>query len=247
MSRRMKYGFTIIELTLAMAFISVLLISIVLVSIQAGKMYNRGIILRGVNQAGRDIDTVMRQDFLQTDSRQIYKDDSGESVITVSNVVEGVSEPINGRLCLGSYSYVWNTPKMIDNEGGDYNDAMVTLDGSPINFVRVVDPTAQLCDKNAEGAYPNTLDTFSDGITHLLKMPDSDGEVVLAIHSLEFSPVATGENQSEGLYRINLTIGTSKMSEINTADQSCKPPEDGESNFEFCAINQFDTIVRTNG
>ena len=71
MSRRMKYGFTIIELTLAMAFISVLLISIVLVSIQAGKMYNRGIILRGVNQAGRDIDTVMRQDFLQTDSSQI--------------------------------------------------------------------------------------------------------------------------------------------------------------------------------
>jgi hypothetical protein len=136
---------------------------------------------------------------------------------------------------------------MIDNEGGDYNDAMVTLDGSPINFVRVVDPTAQLCDKNAEGAYPNTLDTFSDGITHLLKMPDSDGEVVLAIHSLALSPVATDENQSEGLYRINLTIGTSKMSEINTADQSCKPPEDGESNFEFCAINQFDTIVRTNG
>ena len=68
MSRHIKYGFTIIELTLAMAFISVLLISIVLVSIQAGKMYNRGIILRGVNQAGRDIDTVMRQDFLQTEN-----------------------------------------------------------------------------------------------------------------------------------------------------------------------------------
>ena len=50
-----KKGFTLIELMLAMSFISVLLLSIAMVGIQAGKMYSRGIVLRDVNKAGRDI------------------------------------------------------------------------------------------------------------------------------------------------------------------------------------------------
>ena len=247
MSKMIKHGFTIVELTLAMAFISVLLLSIVMISIQAGKMYSRGIALRSVNQSGRNIDMVMRQDFLQTNSRQIAKNSDETLIMTTNNLIDGVSGPVNQRFCLGGYSYIWNTPEVLDNDGDAYNESTVTLLDKPINFARVVDPSAGLCEVDIDGKYPNKLDTFSDGVTHLLKMPDASGEVVLAIHSLQLLPVAVIENQPEALYRITMTIGTSKMSEINTANQSCKPPADGESNFEFCAINQFDTIVRTNG
>lgn len=247
MSKAIKRGFTIVELTIAMAFISVLLLSIVMISIQAGKMYSRGIALRSVNQSGRSIDMVMRQDFLQTNSRQISKNSDDTLIITTNNIMDGVSKPINRRFCLGSYSYIWNTPEVIDNDGGAYDESAVVLSEKPINFARVVDPNAILCEVDASGKYLNELDTFVDGVTHLLKMPDADGEVVLAVHSLQFLPVAVIDDQPEALYRITMTIGTSKMSEINTADQSCRPPAEGESNFEFCAINQFDTIVRTNG
>ena len=247
MSKAIKRGFTIVELTIAMAFISVLLLSIVMISIQAGKMYSRGIALRSVNQSGRSIDMVVRQDFLQTNSRQISKNSDDTLIITTNNIMDGVSRPINRRFCLGSYSYIWNTPEVIDNDGGAYDESAVVLSEKPINFARVVDPNAILCEVDASGKYLNELDTFVDGVTHLLKMPDADGEVVLAVHSLQFLPVAVIDDQPEALYRITMTIGTSKMSEINTADQSCRPPAEGESNFEFCAINQFDTIVRTNG
>ena len=35
------------------------------------------------------------------------------------------------------------------------------------------------------------------------------------------------------------------MSEIRNS--SCKAPTEDDSNFEFCAINKFEMIVRTNG
>ena len=232
-----KHGFTIIELTLAMAFISVLLLSVVFVSIQVGQMYNRGITLRSVNTSGRDIEAILRQDFLQTDSRQVAG--SGENaVIWVS---EG-GEAINGRICLGRYSYIWNSPRVLDEARS--GSGVVTLNGEPINFIRVIDENGALCVPQ-EGAYTNTL-TDTANTTQLLKTA-SGSEVVMAIHDMSVTRVATVADSPEGLFRIQFVVGTNKMSEILTSDQSCKAPIDGESNIEFCAINQFEAIVRTNG
>ena len=49
-----RRGFTLIELMLAIAFISMLLLAIAAVGIQVGRIYTRGIVLRDVNQAGRE-------------------------------------------------------------------------------------------------------------------------------------------------------------------------------------------------
>lgn len=229
-------GFTIIELMLAMTFISMLLLSIVLTAIQAGKMYNRGVVLRSVNHAGRDIGDAMRRDFIQSDRRQIATD-------TIIEVRDG-GEAVSGRFCLGRYSYIWNTPRVLDE---DIASAAVVKgpDGKPVNFVRVIDEDQYLCEET-HGTYINHLDDASK-ITHLLKTPVDTNEVVLALHSLNISPVATIDGSSEALYRLQYTVGTSKLSEINTANQLCKPPTDADANADFCAINQFDTIVRTNG
>ncbi len=232
-----KRGFTIIELTLAMAFISVLLLSVVFIAIQTGQMYNRGIVLKSVNTAGRDIESMLRRDFLQTDSRRVSGDPSEAVILTQQG-----GEVMSGRFCLGRYSYVWNSPHVIDE--GLTGSGVVTLDGEPINLARVIDENGSLCVPLSGGGYPDTVD--ASRTTTLLKTAIGN-EVVVAVHDMEVMPVASVTDSPEGLYRIRFTIGTSKLSEISTSDQSCKPPADDESNMEFCAINQFETIVRTNG
>lgn len=243
--RRHKGGFTIIELMLAMAFVSFLLLSIAMTTIQAGNMYNRGLTLRGVNQVGRDIDGMLRRDFLQTDSRRIVRPSAASSrVIRLSDP----GQLISGRFCLGQYSYLWNDPWVLDRETDISHSAIVRdASGQPINFVRVVDEDARLCEQ-VSGHYPNSLAGYTS-VTQLLKTRTSGEEVVLGIHSFDVVALTYDSvtPRPEGLYRVQYTVGTTRVSEINTSNQSCRPPSDTESNFQFCAINQFDTIVRTNG
>lgn len=239
LKRNTKHGFTVIELMLAMAFISMLLLTIALTTIQAGKQYNYGLVLRSVNFAGRDISDVIRRDFIQTDQRQV-SGTATDSVITVYDA----GQPISGRFCLGDYSYVWNFTRVLDTSSAS-TSVVRDPDGNPINFVRVADENSDLCD-NSSGAYPTGL-VDNAKITHLLKTKASAGEVVLSVHDLDVVPMTVVPNDSDGLYRVDLTIGTSKLEEINTLNRSCRPPSDAQSNIQFCAINQFNMTVRTNG
>ncbi len=233
-----RRGFTLIELVLAMAFVSVLLLAIAMTAIQAGRLYNRGIILSLVNQAGRGISDTIRRDFLQAAYSPGFK------VITIS---EG--DFSSGRFCTGEYTYIWNSPEVLDRAEearSSTNGAIVRMsDNSLVNFVRVSDNTGSLCRALATGGYSMKLPTNA-GITTLLRTQSSDTDVVLALHSMQITPL-TKEESREGLYRISFVVGTSALAEINTADQTCKPPNDDEQNLDFCAINNFDMIVRTNG
>lgn len=48
-------GFTIIELMLSMTFLAMLMLVIALTTIQISNIYNKGVTLREVNQAGRSV------------------------------------------------------------------------------------------------------------------------------------------------------------------------------------------------
>lgn len=233
-------GFTLIELMLSMAFISILILAIASVTVKIGSMYNRGLVLKTVNQAGRDIDNTIRRDFLQSRYLHIHKVDDTNSVIKI----DAAGQMRSGRFCLGNYSYLWNAPEVLDNEI-DGGEVVYGPDGNRVNFVRVADRGAMLCQADASG-YKNQL-TADQDITHLLKSQSGGDEVVLSIHSMTVTPVVAAEGASEGLYRLQMTIGTSRLGELDTMIGQCKAPSDNQSNFDFCAINQFDTIVRTNG
>lgn len=235
-------GFTLIELMLAMSFISMLLLSIAMVAIQAGKIYNRGLTLSSLNQSWRDVSDMLRRDFLQTDQRRVSVDASGtDRVIMLSH---GGSER-SGRFCLGQYSYLWNVPAVLDDISTPTDGPIVRdTSGNPITFVRVVDENGELCAPLPDGSYRTDLPDASR-VTHLLKMKDDTSDIVLAIHTLTIRPIALVDNSSDGLFTIDVTIGTSKLSEIDS--QGCLPPSEGESNLEFCAINQFNMVARTNG
>ena len=232
MIRDAKQGFTLIELMLAMTFISILLLSITMVGIQAGRMYSRGVVLRDVNQAGRDISDTFRRDFLQANAGKIN--------------ITGLRVPNNenwttGRLCLGAHSYVWNNPKYLDDPSLLGANRLFKVDGNPINLVRVVDADGGLCKRDGSGRYPETVDMAKS--SNLLR-PISSGDGSIGIHNVTLEKI-TSDSSREALYRLTFTLGTSKMSEIRNS--SCKAPDETDSNFEFCAINKFEMIVRTNG
>ncbi len=232
MIRDAKQGFTLIELMLAMTFISILLLSITMVGIQAGRMYSRGVVLRDVNQAGRDISDTFRRDFLQANAGKIN--------------ITGLRVPNNenwttGRLCLGAHSYVWNNPKYLDDPSLLGANRLFKVDGNPINLVRVVDADGGLCKRDGSGRYPETVDMAKS--SNLLR-PINSGDGSIGIHNVTLEKI-TSDSSREALYRLTFTLGTSKMSEIRNS--SCKAPDETDSNFEFCAINKFEMIVRTNG
>ena len=233
----MTRGFTIIELSLAMTFVTVLLLAIVLTAMQAGRIYNKGLVLESVNQAGRDIGDTIRRDFLDANAAEIRgrMDASNDAVLLLK---EG-SSLRSGRFCLGNYSYLWNAPDVFRTASPVTDGQIVRSGGNKVNFVRVPDSGATLCTTTTP-----FLTTVSSPV-HLLDTKGNKG-VVLAVHSFSIQPVATAAG-GEGLFKVTYTIGTSETGEIRTADMTCKPPADSSANDEFCAINQFEMIVRTNG
>lgn len=233
-------GFTLVELSLAMAFVSVLLLAIVMTAIQAGRIYNKGVVLESVNQAARDIGDSMRRDFMQSDATRISDNGDGGSVI----LLHDRGQVVSGRVCLGGYSYLWNAPSILEKAlaGDPVSGPVVRQDSRVINFVRVVDEGGSLCANNS-GSYETDIGTDRQ-LVSLLDEKGGQG-AVLAIHELRVVPIVHSDNNPEGLFRINYTVGTSVLAELN--GQQCRPPSDAESNDEFCAINQFEMIVRTNG
>lgn len=245
--RRQRKGFTLVELMLAMSFVSVLLLSITMTAIQAGRIYNRGMVLRTVNQAGRDISDTLRRDFLQTNAAKIVIPEGSTDKNPVIITEEG-GTVIGGRFCLGQYSYVWNTATTLNESDMAHPSAAYTTvsgsDKTPVTLVRVDDRDGQLCQRDAvTSLYPSAI--LATDTTQLLKSIGTD-DVVIAIYDMSVSRITNSEG-SEQLYSIQFTLGTSATEEINTLDGTCKPPDDVDANTDFCAINKFDMIVRTNG
>ena len=196
--------------------------------------------LESVNQASRDIGDSIRRDFMQSDAAHVSRTDEPESVIILS---EG-GQPKSGRFCLGEYSYLWNYPSVLEAAlaGESVSGPVVRRGDTIINFVRVVDDGGSFC-ASSDGNYETNIGADRQ----LMSMLDEKGDqgVVLAIHELGIEPVLANSNSSEALFRVNYTIGTSAQAEIN--GQQCRPPADSSANDQFCAINQFEMIVRTNG
>ncbi|MEO7904731.1 MAG: hypothetical protein ABIR91_02990, partial [Candidatus Saccharimonadales bacterium] len=103
MNHSTNKGFTIIELMLAMSFVAFLMLAIAMTTIQISNIYTRGITLREVNQAGRVV-----IDDLQRTVGSSARFDVATKYNTQAN---------GGRLCLGSFTYVWNNGSAITSGG----------------------------------------------------------------------------------------------------------------------------------
>lgn len=121
--RTNKTGFTILELAIAMAFISFLLLSIGFAIIQITNTYQKGVTIKVVNNNGREL----VDEFSRTILASKYNNKEGFELVysqeqgTVKVDGEDKEVPLHGVFCVGNYSYLWNTGYALNLED-DSND-----------------------------------------------------------------------------------------------------------------------------
>lgn len=231
-------GFTLVELTIAIAFLAVLMLAILSLTLSAGKLYIKGDTNKTVNQAGRDFSDIVRRDLLATGAGTI------SDTITING--GSASDPLlSGRICLGTVSYLWNTGDLLNSDTGAANAAKVTMGTSsdPVKFVRIIRPQQSYCEKNGSGSYPMNIPS-TESATELFDGTGRD----YALYAMTFTPIASKGDR--GMYRVLYTLGTN---EPDTTEQDtdgyirCKPNNSVAANFDYCSVNDFDMLIRIGG
>lgn len=226
MSHDNKNGFTLIELMLAMTFIAVLLIAIAITTIQISAIYNKGITLREVNQAGRSISDDLQRSISSVVPFDVTpKVDASPATETSKYVVRDGG----GRLCLGRYTYAWNYGRSI-TAGSEYNKYN---NSETVRFAKITDPSGSLCTN------PTATIDRADA-TEMLMNGDRD----LVIHDMSVTSSASDPVTGQSIYAISVVIGTNDSEQLATNDRSCKPPAEGAGKENYCSVNQFDIIAR---
>lgn len=235
---KQKQGFTLVELMLAMGFVSALLLAIAMTVIQIGNIYNRGITFKTVNQTGGAL------------ASELLRDINSSSPFDVTSpkvyIQQGsMGDYWGGRLCIGQYSFIWNYGKYIQSaeQAGDfsginaYSSAPNTK--TPINFIKVIDPTASYC---IDATTTKKEVNYTDAV-ELLDV----GESNLAIHNFSIMPIIDPlSNTGQSLYNISFKIGTDDQTTLTGSGNStvCLPENNINSNPSYCAVNQFDILAR---
>ena len=213
-----KSGFTLVELNLAMVFIAILLIGVTMTTIYITRIYQKGSTIKTINQIGREVSEQLRRDM-------------SAAVPSSVQVVETANG--SGRLCLGTVSYVYNTPAAL--ESGD----RITIDGDamqPVYLVRIQDGNAAWCNGTK-----NQVNSVSDEYTELL----TNDILPLAVHALGVdihTPTSGDQAVTQQLYALTMQLGTNEDKTVNGGE--CLPPTSSESNFDYCFIAEFNTIIR---
>lgn len=240
-SNRQK-GFTLIELMLAMGFISVLLLAIAMTIIQIGTVYNKGLSLKEVNQASRDIATDVRKSLSAADGIDLSTD-----YVEIKN--DSNTAVAGGRICLGSYSYIWNTLGAmgeIDKPSDD--DSHLTRFESDTNkivqLVKVPDPSKIYCAKQTTGGltYPNIRAADTAVAQELV----SQGDHSLSITKLSLTDSSTAKDDAihQALFTFNFTLGTGSITAMNDDQSKCLAANQANSDLAYCNVVQFSLVVR---
>ena len=135
-----KKGFTLVELSLSIAFISILSITVALIINDAISTYRRGLTLNQVNTVGMDLVDDIRAVVQNSPSKAVvgecldYYSGSGNSNAKSNCEGDGAQKfvmfsheadlgdmqnvPMYGAFCTGAYSYIWNSGYF---DSGEYN------------------------------------------------------------------------------------------------------------------------------
>lgn len=222
-------GFTLVELMLAMAFVSALLLAIAMTVIQIGNIYNRGITYKNVNQVGSSLVSELQRGIASSAPFKVFINDVGEGE-------HYIKKDWGGRLCTGQYSYIWNYGKAIKNPALTNNKYSDPDSDEAIRFIKVLDSNKNYC------AAPDAFITKSDAVELL-----NDGQSDLAIHSFSIGPYDDSTYDlvtHQRLYNISFLLGTNDQDALDGSDNSCRLANEANSDPTYCAVNQFDIVVR---
>lgn len=224
MTRRVnpQAGFTLVELLLALAFVGFVLIFATTTIIQVMRTYNKGLAIKEINQTARSA---------MEDMSRIIRVSNPSAIVTLATTAPNVTGPTanQGRICLGSVSYVWNFTNATTNR---------YTDGSRVNFARINDPGSSLC-VGAPGSYPQVNKTEATEllssnvwVQQLTVVPGVGSEFYDIF--LQFSTVEDPASPA-------ITYAWSDPTPANRV--ACK----GGNQGQFCAVASFSTTVNARG
>ncbi len=232
-------GFTLIELILAMTFISILLLTIALTIVQIANIYNKGMITKEVNISSRSISTDLDQAMRASGSFAL----ANHYVSTLSG----------GRLCTGQFSYIWNYAGALSSQDTNRNQYsgpntagnVVIRSGVTryeISLVKVPDSAASYCIADSmTHAYPPVNPV---GAVEMLRTGDHS----LALHyvNVTTSAAVTDSLSAQQLYKVTYVLGTSDVNAVTgTADQIlCKAPGVSGADNNYCNVQKFTIVLR---
>lgn len=154
--KRNRSGFTLVELSLSVVFISVLSVAVALILSNAISSYHRGVIMNQVNTLGMDLVDDMRAAIMDSHVKSIVsacsevydkddliqecKDDSAQRFVMVTRVEEVKRKgggdvgkvPVEGAFCTGSYSYIWNSGYLFNTT--DFSVGEPTVDMAILKY-----------------------------------------------------------------------------------------------------------------
>lgn len=209
-----------------------LLLAIALTILQISSIYNRGMILKEVNQVGRGLSSELQ---------------TGVSASVPFSIDQATGSHYfqqgtwGGRLCLGQYSYIWNYGSVLQAGSSStrnlYTGEALLVSTGSIRFVKVYDTAAAYCSDLSK-----TVDPAS--ATELLNVGDHS----LAIHNFSVTTSTTADDPRTGqrLYMITFVVGTNEANAltITSSDTTCKPPGVLGADLSYCVAQKFSIVVR---
>lgn len=227
-SKQSKKGFTLVELSIALVFISFLLLIIATTTIQIANTYNQGLTIKSAAQAARSIVSDLQQEIRAV---QPFSLDTDFVDIETSNGVVG------GRLCLGTFSYIWNYAQPLNNN--DTGSNVYTDSTSNIRFVKVQDTSKYYC-QNLDAKIDRTK---SQDLLIL-------GDKTLSMYSFNItSPVDLNYDSGTNTrnYYVEFYLGSKNPDYIvdstGQGDFRCKNSEEQGSNLTYCVVKLFSISV----
>ena len=230
-------GFTLVELSIAMTFLSILLLAIAMLTLQISSIYNKGLTLRAVNESGQLLSSEIQRTLNQSDPKSTM----------------AVIKDVGGRLCAGTTVYAWNHANKFDDPAAkDFNiypSGGSVSERTKIRFSKFSAKVNEYCEDTDPGADGEQYMQLPerDTMTDLLSQ---GGNADLVLRGFEFDDyqISTADGK-QTVYRIVFTLGTNTNSIINdvTCDASKASKLDSEYSRvddEYCAVNKFTITAR---
>ena len=254
-----KKGFTIIEITLAMTFLAILMVSIATLIMRVTNIYQKGLAMRAINATGTEIiEDITRTVGAASYLVDIHSQDAelgGNGVMEYDNNYKLVekyyydytvyNENHNGKnfnvqyfgvLCTGDYSYIWNTARALDPDFTAKN--FITVNGEKVKMVRVYDREQTQCNKDKNGSVANlakrnylpvTISVPADNVVELINNDEMD----LALYEFNITPATQSAITRQSFISANFILATRQGGiNINANGDFCRG-EDNEFKDEY--------------
>ena len=262
-----KNGFTIIETTLSMAFISVLLLMTTFLIIQMSAIYQKTLAVKAVNSTAEElIDDITHHIHASTvvgAEARCYNIDEGTKEECIKDGAfkyifrqyehdfgDGNSVPTNGIFCSGLYTYIWNTGYTFTKKDGKKYRAIIN-GSSDYRFARVFDSGGKLCTGNVNGGtYEYNSSVVSP--TYSASSPEellSTAEADLALYDLRIFHPARHAYSGQAFYAGTFVLATLQGDiDIKSSGEYCKAPKEAYfDEFTYCALNKYNFAAEATG